>query len=126
MAVVGEVQRLLDRGITAANHRDLLASVEKAVASRTGRGTPALHMLFGRKAEPASLGASGNHQRIGEELSATVAGEPERAARQVDASDMVPNDLGPDMLGLGLHFLHQPGALDDVAETGIILHVGGG
>ena len=30
------------------------------------------------------------------------------------------------MLGLGLHLLHQPGALDDVAEAGIILDVGGG
>ena len=30
------------------------------------------------------------------------------------------------MLGLGLHLLHQPGALDDVAEAGIIFDVGGG
>ena len=29
------------------------------------------------------------------------------------------------MLGLGLHLLHQPRALDDVAEAGIILDVGG-
>src|SRR5262249_41663608 len=30
-----------------------------------------------------------------------------------------------DMLGLLLHLLHQPGALDDVGEARIILHVGG-
>ena len=39
---------------------------------------------------------------------------------------MVPDDLGADMLGLGLHLLHQPGALDDVAEARIIFDIGGG
>ena len=29
------------------------------------------------------------------------------------------------MLGLLLHLLHQPGALDDVGEAGVVLHVGG-
>ena len=33
--------------------------------------------------------------------------------------------LRADMLGLLLHLLHQPGALDDVGEAGIILDVGG-
>ena len=56
-------------------------------------------------------------------MAATVAGQAERAARQIDLADMVPNDLGPDMLGLRLHFLHQPGTLDDVAETRIIFDV---
>ena len=31
----------------------------------------------------------------------------------------------PDVLGLGLHLLHQPGALDDVGEARIVLDVGG-
>ena len=38
---------------------------------------------------------------------------------------MVPHHLRADMLGLLLHLLHQPGALDDVGEAGIILDVGG-
>ena len=29
------------------------------------------------------------------------------------------------MLGLFLHLVHQPGALDGVGEAGIILHLGG-
>jgi hypothetical protein len=29
------------------------------------------------------------------------------------------------MFGLGLHLLHQPGALDDVGEARIVFHVGG-
>ena len=59
-------------------------------------------------------------------IRAAVARQPERPARQIDRGDMVPDDLGPDMLGLGLHLLHQPRALDDVAEAGIIFDVGGG
>ena len=38
---------------------------------------------------------------------------------------MVGDDLGADMLGLLLHLLHQPGALDDVGEARIVLDVGG-
>ena len=47
-------------------------------------------------------------------------------AREVDRADVIPDDLGADMLGLGLHFLHQPRALDDVAKAGIIFDVGRG
>ncbi len=126
MAVVGEVERFLDRGVAAADHRDLLAAVEEAVAGRAGRGALALHMLFGRQAEPFGLGAGGDDQRVGMIFGAAVALQHERAARQVDLGDMVPHHLGADMLGLGLHLLHQPGALDDVAEAGIIFDVGGG
>jgi len=35
------------------------------------------------------------------------------------------DDAGADLLGLRLHLLHQPGALDDVGEAGVVLHVGG-
>ena len=38
---------------------------------------------------------------------------------------MVPFHPRADMLGLLLHLLHQPGALDDLGEAGIILDVGG-
>ena len=126
MAVVGHVERFLDRGIAAADHRDLLAAIEEAVAGRAGRSALALHMLFGRQAEPLGLGAGGDDQRVGMIFGAAVALQHERAARQVDLDDMVPDHLGADMLGLGLHLLHQPRALDDVAEAGIIFDVGGG
>src|SRR6185312_7607541 len=126
MAMVGHVERFLDGGVAATDHRDLLAAVEEAVAGRAGRGAPALHMLFGGEPEPFRLGASGDYQRVGEILRAAVASEAERAAGEVDLTDMVPYDLRADMLGLGLHLLDQPRTLDDVAETGIIFDIGGG
>src|SRR6185437_904513 len=117
MAVVGHVERFLDGGVAATDHRDLLAAVEEAVAGRAGRGAPALHMLFGRKAEPFRLSASRDHQGVGEILNAAVAGEAEGPPRKIDLADMVPYDLRADMLGLGLHLLDQPRTLDDVAEA---------
>src|SRR5262245_35233027 len=38
---------------------------------------------------------------------------------------MIGDDAGADMLGLCLHLLHQPGALADIGEAGIVLDVGG-
>ena len=38
---------------------------------------------------------------------------------------MIGDHLGADMGGLLLHLLHQPGALDDVGEARIVLHIGG-
>ena len=55
---------------------------------------------------------------------AGIAFEPERPARQLDLVHVVGDDPGADMLGLLLHLLHQPGALDDVGEARIILDVG--
>src|SRR6476469_3313416 len=83
-------------------------------------------MLLGWQAEPLGLGAGRNHERIGEILRAAVAAQAKRPARQVDTGDMIPDDLGPDMLGLRLHFLHQPGPLDDATEARIVFDVGGG
>ena len=31
----------------------------------------------------------------------------------------------PTCCGLGLHLLHQPGALDDIGEAGVVLDIGG-
>ena len=58
-------------------------------------------------------------------MSPRIAFEPERPRLQVDLGDVVHDDLGADVLGLRLHLLHQPGALDDVGEARVVLDVGG-
>ena len=50
---VGEEQRFLHRGVAAADHRDLLAAVEEAVAGGAGRNAEALELAL-RWAGPAS------------------------------------------------------------------------
>ena len=122
---IGEEQRLFDRGIAAADHDDFLVAVEEAVAGRAGRHAVALELLLGGQIEPARLRAGRDDQGVGEIDVAGIAGQPERPLRQLDLADVVGDDPGADMLGLLLHLLHQPGALDDVGEARIILDVGG-
>src|SRR5262249_39705891 len=62
---------------------------------------------------------------VGEVAGAGLAVELERPPRKVDLAHLVADELGPDMLGLLLHLLHQPGALDDVGEAWIVLDIGG-
>jgi hypothetical protein len=55
---------------------------------------------------------------------ARIAEEFERAPAQPRLDDVIGNEARADMLGLGAHLLHQPGALDGLREAGIVLHVG--
>src|SRR4051812_4100548 len=114
MAMVGHVQRFLDRRIAAADHDHLAPTVEEAVAGRAGRYALALEMLLARQVEPARLGAGGDDKGVAKIERPAVALHPERPLAEIDLADMVPFHPGADMLGLLLHLLHQPRALDDV------------
>jgi hypothetical protein len=50
--------------------------------------------------------------------------EPERSLRQIELDHVIGDETGADMLGLLLHLLHQPRALDDFGEARIVLDVG--
>src|SRR5262245_47950598 len=122
---IGEEQRLLDRGIAAADHQHVIAPIEEAIAGGASGYAIALEFLLGRQVEPARLGTGRNNHAVGEVVIAGIAIDSERAPAEIGSAHMVGNELGPDMLGLPLHLLHQPGALDDVGEAGIILDIGG-
>ena len=53
-----------------------------------------------------------------------IAGRDKGPAAEVERGDHVQDHTGPDMLGLGMHLLHQPGALDDLGKTGVVLDIG--
>ena len=125
VAMVGQVKRLLHRGVAAADHHDLLAAIEEAVARRAGRNALAAQLLLARNAEPFRLRAGRDHQRFGHIDVAAVAGQLERAARQVDVDDRVPDHARADVHRLRGHLLHQPRALNHLGETRIIFDVGG-
>jgi hypothetical protein len=76
-------------------------------------------------AQPLRRGTGRDDQCIRLIAVAGIAQADERPARQVDVHDGIEEELGADMLGLLLHLLHQPGALDDVGEARVVLHVGG-
>ena len=123
---VGEEQRLLDGGVAAADHDHFLVAVEEAVAGGAGRDAEALELLLGRQAEPARLRAGRDDQRVGGVDRAAVADAARTGGGRSSTSAMMSlTMLGADMLGLRLHLLHQPGALDDVGKAGIVLDIGG-
>jgi hypothetical protein len=121
----GEEQRLLHRRIAAADDGDLLAAIEEPVAGGARGNAEAAERLFRLKAEPFGLRPRGDDDGFGDEHRARIADEPERALRQIDRRHDVVDEFGPHVLGLGLHLIHQPGALDHVGEARVVLHVGG-
>ena len=54
---------------------------------------------------------------------AGIAAADERPPAEIDLDDGVEEKLRADMLGLLLHLLHQPGALDDVGEARVVLDI---
>src|SRR5215467_5632677 len=122
---IGEEQRLLDRGIAAADHQHLLAAIEEAVAGGAGGNAVTPEFLLGRQLQPTRLGAGRDDEAVCEVMVAGLALEPERPMGEIDLADMIADELGADVLGLLLHLLHQPRPLDDVREARIVLDVGG-
>ena len=91
---IGQEQRLLDRGISAANHGNVLALIEEAVAGRAGRHTVALEFLLARQPQPPGLGARADNDCPGAIGRAGIALQHKRALREVHRQDVVLNDFG--------------------------------
>ena len=122
---VGEEHGFFNGRVAAADHRHFLAAIEKAVAGGAGRHAEALILAFAFQPQPVGGCAGGDHQRIGGVDVAAVAPQREGAARQVDLCDGVADELGAQILGLFLHLVHQPGALNGVREAGIVFDLCG-
>src|SRR4051794_40634107 len=121
---IGEEEGFLYCGVAAANDNDVLATIEEAVAGRAGRDAITFELLFAREIEPARLCAGRKHDRVSQVHVAGIAFDPEGALRQLELYDLIGNEPRAHMLGLLLHLLHQPGALDHLGEAGVILDVG--
>ena len=81
-------------------------------------------MLFRVDTEPARLGAGRDDERVAGVSIATVAFEPYRPRAKLDLVDVVHHDVRADMLGLRLHLLHQPWALNRIGEARVVFDVG--
>ena len=125
LAHLRQVERLLDRGVAAADDGHALAAEEEPVAGGAGRDAGAGEVPLAVQAQPARLGTGGDDQGVGGVGAAAVEPDPERPGGQVDAGDEVEQQLGAAVRRLLRHLLHQPGALDDLGEARIVLDVGG-
>ena len=120
---VREVERLLDRRVPAADHRDVLAAVEEAVAGRA-RGDAAPHVrLLRREPEVTRRGAGRDDQRVAG-VDGAVAVQAERARLKLDRFDLVEHDLGLEPLRVLLEALHQLGPLHAVRVRRPVVDVG--
>ncbi len=63
-------------------------------------------------------------ERIGGVNVAAVAFEADGLRFQVNLVDVVHDYFGADVLGLGLHLLHEPWALNGLGETGVVFDIG--
>jgi hypothetical protein len=124
--MVGEVQRFLDRSVSTADHRNLLAAIEEAVARRARADALAFQRVFAVEPKPLGLCARRDNEHIAFVNVTAIADQAERTLAEIDLHHGVVHQGRPDMLGLLLHLLHQPGPLDDVGEAGVIFHIGGG
>ena len=120
----GQVGRLLERGVAAADDGDLAVLEEEAVAGRAGRHAAATQPRLAVEAEPQRRRAGGDDHGLGAVFGAARP-DAERPLGEVDAVDVDVDEARAEPLGLGAHRGHQVGALDAVREARVVLDVAG-
>ena len=90
---LGEEDGLLEGRVTAADDGDVVAAEEEPVAGGAGRQAVSEQLRLGLEAEHQRLGAGRHDDRIGDVLG-LVDPDPERALGEVDAGDLLGEELG--------------------------------
>ena len=118
----GDEGRLLHRRVAAADDDDDLVAEERGVAGRAVRDAAALQLQLGLEPELARARARGDDHGLGAVL---VVADPdaERPLREVDARDVVGEELGAEALGLATEVLHHRRAQHAVRVAGVVLDV---
>ena len=113
--------RLLHRGVAAADDGDLLAAGEEAVAGGARADAEANQRLLAGQVEPARAGAGGDDQRAG--LDGLLAdGQLDGTFAEVDRGQVRHLELGTEARGLRLHVLDELRALHALRPAGKVLH----
>ena len=120
----GQVGRLLERGVAAADDGDLAVPEEEPVAGRARRHAAAAQAGLAVEPEPQRRRAGGDDHGLRAVLGA-AGPDAERALGEVDPVDVDVDDARAEALGLGAHRGHQLGALDAVREARVVLDVAG-
>jgi len=122
---LGEEHPLLDRGVAAADHHDLLAAVEEAVAGGAGRDATTVERVLARYAQASRIRSRRQNHRpcpivglvaVHDEPVVGVPGQP---------LDLLHHDARAELLGLLDHALRQLRARDGLVETGVVLDLFG-
>ena len=101
-----EERRLLHRGVAAADDDDDLVAEERAVAGRAVRDAAALQFCSDGEPELPRARAGRDDHRVRAVLVVADV-DPERALGEVDARDVVGDELGAEALGLAPEVGHH-------------------
>src|SRR4051794_15857244 len=119
----GEERRLLDRGVAATHHGDVLAAEEETVTGGAGGDAVAHQPRLVRQPEHAVRRPHRqDHRASAVDVSADV--NRLHVAGQLELGRVVGDELGAEPLRLLAHVVHQVRALDAIDETGEVLHLG--
>ncbi len=103
---------------------DDLVAEERRVAGSAVRDAAALEPQLGVEPDLPGARAGGDDDAVGDELVLADV-DPERALGEVDARDVVREELCAEPLGLAAEVLHHHRAHDAVGVAGVVLDVGG-
>ncbi len=121
---VRQIQRLLDRGVAAAHHRDALVAKEEAVTGGARRDATAAEALLRRQPQVAGRRPGGDDQRIAA-VTAGVAAHPEGPYAKLHGLHVIVDDVGGEALGVAPHALHERRALQSLHIARPVVDVGG-
>ena len=120
--VAGEERRLLHRRVSTADDDKLLVAEEGAVAGGAGRDAATLEPLLTGDAEPACARAGCDDHRVRPVLF-TLDPDAERPLGEVDARDVVRDEVDVETLRLAAELRHHLGAHHAVGIPGVVLDV---
>ncbi len=120
----GQVERLFECRVTAADNGDLAIPEEEAVAGRAGRHATPAKTSLAFEVQPQRRSPRRDDDRFRAVFDA-AGPDAERPTREVDVIDVDVDDLRAEPLGLVAHGCHEVRALDSLGKTGIVFDVTG-
>jgi len=120
----GEEERFFHGGIASADHGNLFAGEEEAVAGSAGADAVTDEGLLGGQSEPARRGSAGDDEGAGVNgLAAEI--EREGALGEIDGDQVTHAEVGAEARGLLLHVLDELRALNPFGPSGEVFDQGG-
>jgi hypothetical protein len=123
---VGELrqeQRLLDRGISAADDDHRAIAEKEAIASGARRDAEALENRLALQPQPTCGRSGTNDQRVASVQCARVADSREWSSGKVDADDGIVDHARSHVERLPIHLFHHPRPLHNFSVPRIILDI---
>ena len=122
---LGDEDRVLHRRVAAADHGDVLALEEGAVADTAGGDAAAAELQLAGDAEPLGLRPHREDHGLGPVGVLADLDGVDAAVGQLDLGGVVGDEAGAEALGLGAELVHHLRPHDALGVARVVLDVGG-